>query len=350
MNLKKACLAMQWIMQETGKKRRISSYAGRAVLWLALLLMTAWGVAAIWFTHPAPSYRLITVLLYSAGSLLPPLLLRPRWAGWSLSGVVIALGIVWFLSLRPANNRDWQPDLAVLPWAEVSENTIVLHNIRNCDYRTENDFVCGYYDRTFDLAELTAVDLFLVYWGSPHIAHTMLSFGFANGGNVCFSIETRKEKGEDYSAVKGFFRQYEKIYVVADERDVVRLRTNFRHEDVFLYRLRVAPDMARKVFLDYLREVNRLKEQPQWYNALIGNCTTSIRRHTLPYNPEARLDWRLIVNGYIDEMIYERGILSQDLSFAELRKRSFINPQAQSADQAPDFSRRIRQGLPEISM
>ncbi len=334
----------------SGKKRGIVRFAGWAVLWLALLLMTAWGVAAIWLAHPAPSYRLITLLLYVAGTLGPPLLLRPRWAGWSVSGFVIALGIFWFLSLTPSNTRDWQPDLAILPWAEISEDTVVMHDIRNCDYRTEKDFVCGYYDKTFNLTDLTTVDLFLVYWGSPHIAHTMLSFGFANGGNVCFSIETRKEKGEDYSAVKGFFRQYEKIYVVADERDVVRLRTNFRQEDVYLYRLRVAPDMARKVFLDYLREVNRLKERPQWYNALIGNCTTSIRRHTLPYNPGARLDWRLIVNGYIDEMIYERGILSQDLSFAELKKKSYINSRARAADQSPDFSRRIREGVPEISM
>lgn len=225
-----------------------------------------------------------------------------------------------------------------------------MHNIRNCDYRTETDFTCRYDDRVFDLAGLRTVDLFLVYWGSPNIAHTMLSFGFEGGGNVCFSIETRKEKGEDYSAVKGFFRQYEKIYVVADERDVVRLRTNLRREDVYLYRLRVKPEIVRKVFLDYLREVNRLKERPEWYNALTGNCTTSIRRHTVPYNPDARLDWRLIVNGYIDKMIYERGILSQDLSFAELKKRSYINPKAQTADQDPDFSRRIREGLPEISL
>ena len=331
--------------QETVKNRWVRRC--RAVLWLALLLMTAWGIAAIWLAHPAPSYRIATVLLYAAGALGPPLLLRPRWAGWSVSCLVVALAIGWFMSLTPSNNRDWQPDLAVLPWAEISENTVVLHDIRNCDYRTEKDFACGYYDRRFDLADLATVDLFLVYWGSPHIAHTMLSFGFANGGNVCFSIETRKETGEEYSAVKGFFRQYEKIYVVADERDVVRLRTNFRNEDVYLYRLRVTPDMARKVLLDYLREVNRLKEQPQWYNALIGNCTTSIRRHTLPYNPDARLDWRLIVNGCLDEMLYERGILSQELSLAELKKKSYINSRAQAADKDPDFSKRIREGLPE---
>lgn len=312
--------------------------------------MTGWGIFAIWLSHPTHTFRLLTVILYASCSLLPPLFLRPRWAGFIIAGFSFAVAVSWFLSLAPANNRDWQPDLAVLAWAEITGDKVVLHNIRNCDYRTETDFTCRYDDRVFDLAGLRTVDLFLVYWGSPNIAHTMLSFGFEGGGNVCFSIETRKEKGEDYSAVKGFFRQYEKIYVVADERDVVRLRTNLRREDVYLYRLRVKPEIVRKVFLDYLREVNRLKERPEWYNALTGNCTTSIRRHTVPYNPDARLDWRLIVNGYIDEMIYERGILSQDLSFSELKKRSYINPKAQAADQDPDFSRRIREGLPEISL
>jgi len=312
--------------------------------------MTVWAAFAIWLTPAAPVSRLMAVVLYVSGALLPPLFLRPKWAGLAVSGLLFAPVVIWFLWRAPSNNRDWQPDLAILPWAEITGDEIALHNIRNCDYRTETDFTCRYYDRVFDLGKLRTVDLFLVYWGSPHIAHTMLSFGFEDEGNVCFSIETRKERGEDYSAIKGFFRQYEKIYIVADERDVVRLRTNFRHEDVYLYRLKVKPEIIRKVFLDYLLEVNRLKDRPEWYNALTGNCTTSIRRHTTPYNPDARLDWRLIVNGYLDKMIYERGILSQDLSFAELKKRSYINEKAQAADQAPDFSRRIREGLPEISL
>ena len=322
----------------------------RGFIWFILLLMTGWAAFAIWLTPAAPVFRLIAVVLYAFGALVLPLFLRPKWAGLAVSGLLFASVVIWFISRAPANDRDWQPDQAILPWAEITGDEIALHNIRNCDYRTETDFACRYDDRVFDLGKLETVDLFLVYWGSPNIAHTMLSFGFEGEGNVCFSIETRKEKGEDYSAVKGFFRQYEKIYVVADERDVVRLRTNFRREDVYLYRLRVKPEIVRKVFLDYLREVNRLKERPEWYNALTGNCTTSIRRHTVPYNPDARLDWRLIVNGYIDKMIYERGILSQDLSFSELKKRSYINPKAQAADQDPDFSRRIREGLPEISL
>ena len=334
---------MQQILRKKG-------YIWRWLIWFILLLMTGWATFAIWLTPAAPVFRLIAVVLYAFGALVLPLFLRPKWAGLVVSGLLFASVVIWFLWRAPANDRDWQPDQAILPWAEITGDEIALHNIRNCDYRTETDFACRYDDRVFDLGNLRTVDLFLVYWGSPNIAHTMLSFGFEGEGNVCFSIETRKEKGEDYSAVKGFFRQYEKIYVVADERDVVRLRTNLRREDVYLYRLRVGPEIVRKVFLDYLLEVNRLKDRPEWYNALIGNCTTSIRRHTVPYNPDARLDWRLIVNGYIDKMIYERGILSQDLSFSELKKRSYINSKAQAADQDPDFSRRIREGLPEISL
>lgn len=319
----------------------------RICIWLALILMTVWAVLVIWFSDLTPAARLMAAVLYAMGTLLSPLLLRPRWLGTSVSCILLAAILVWFLSLTPSNTRDWQPDLSVLPHADVAGDKITLHNIRNCDYRTETDFTCSYHDQTFDLASLRTLDLFLVYWGSPNIAHTMLSFGFEDGGNVCFSIETRKEKDEEYSAIKGFFRQYEKIYVVADERDVVRLRTNFRHEDVYLYRLQVQPEIVSKVFLDYLQEVNRLKTHPEWYNALTGNCTTSIRQHTVPYNPDARLDWRMIVNGYIDEMIYERGFLSHSLPFKELKKNSYINKKAQAADHAPDFSRRIREGLPE---
>lgn len=308
--------------------------------------MAGWAGFAVWLSPLTPAFRLTAVALCTAGILLPPLLLH-RWRGLAVSSLFFMFALIWFFSLTPSNDRDWQPDLAVLPWSEKNGSEVTLHNIRNCDYRTETDFSCNYYDRTFDLAKLQTLDLFLVYWGSPNIAHTMLSFGFADGGNVCFSIETRKEKGEEYSAMKGFFRQYEKIYVVADERDVVRLRTNFRHEDVYLYRLQVKPEIIQKVFVDYLQEVNRLKAHPEWYNALTGNCTTSIRQHTVPYNPDARLDWRMIVNGYIDEMIYERGFLSHSLPFTELKKKSYINKKAQAADHAPDFSRRIREALPE---
>jgi hypothetical protein len=327
---------------------RLVSLFGKAFGRFCLLVMAAWATVAIFYSNLPDPLRPWAAGIFAISSLL--VLLGKYSTRATRLGFVAAFALVltWWLLIPPSNSRNWQADMATLAWADIMGDAVTIYNIRNIDYRTETDFTVRYYDKTFDLSRLQGIDLFLVYWGSPKIAHTMLSFGFAGQGNVCFSIETRKEKGEDYSTVKGFFRQYEIVYVVADERDLVRLRTNYREqgkgEDVYLYRLNVGPEVARKVFLSYLAEVNRLKEKPQWYNALTGNCTTSIRQHTLPYNPDPRLDWRLVVNGYIDEMLYERDIINTSLPFAELKKRSYINPKGQAADKDPAFSQLIRMG------
>jgi hypothetical protein len=171
-----------------------------------------------------------------------------------------AVVLAWWLMTPPSNSRNWQPDVRVLPWAEIRGNQVTLHNIRNCDYRSESDYTVRHYDKTFDLSRLKSVDLFLVHWGAPYIAHTMLSFGFQGEGNVCFSIEVRRQVGEEFSLLKGFFRQNEVIYVVGDERDLVGLRANHRGEQVYLYRLKTSEDFVRNVFLDYLRKVNDLRE------------------------------------------------------------------------------------------
>lgn len=335
--------------QKAGRAVRAGRIIGWIFVWLLLLLMTGWGVMAILHSTLPPYLRPWAAGAFGVLSLLLPMLVRPRRRGVIAFLCLFALLVAWWLTIPPSNNRDWQPDVAVLPWATVAGNRVTVHRIRNCDYRSETDYTCRYYDRTYDLDKLKSVDLFLIYWGSPLIAHTMLSFGFEGQGQVCFSIETRKEKGEVYSAVKGFFKQYELIYIVADERDVVRLRTNYRNEDVYLYRLNATPELARKVFLDYLRQVNRFHDRPQWYNALVSNCTTNIRGHTAPYAGNARFDWRIIVNGFLDEMMYERGAVNTTLPFAELKKLSHINARARQTDKDKDFSRSIRQGLPEIA-
>jgi hypothetical protein len=316
--------------------------------------MAGWASVAIFYSNLPAAVRPWAAGIFALGSFVAIVgWFSSRGARlWFLTAFAVVL-VYWFL-MPPSNNRDWQPDLATLAWAEIVGDKVTIHNIRNVDYRTETDFTVHYYDKTFNLSKLKGVDFFLVYWGSPKIAHTMMSFDFEGQGNVCISIETRKEKGEDYSTVKGFFRQYEIIYVVADERDLVRLRTNYREkgkgEDVYLYRLNTSPLFAREVFLSYLREINRLKERPEWYNALTDNCTTSIRKHTMPYLPNARPDWRIIVNGYIDEMLYERKRLDTSLPFAELKKRSYINPKAKAADKDPAFSQLIRVGIPGIEV
>ena len=316
-----------------------------AIAWCVLAPATAWAVTALYFDIQVSWLRLPLAIIYGLGMLVVWVRVRRPWKALITAvGFVLVLG--WWLALKPANDRDWQPDVAVLSYADIAGNQVTIHNLRNCDYHTETNYDVHHYDRTFNLDALRTVDLFLVTWGSPLIAHTMVSFGFTNGDYVCFSIETRKEKGENYSAVKGLFRQFELTYIVADERDLVRLRTNYRQgEEACLYRLQVTPEKGRTLFLDYLHRANELHEHAEWYNAITDNCTTGIRAQRAAAD-RAPWDWRMLVNGHLDELLYERGVIVTNLPFAELKQRSHINPQARAADQAADFSQQIRTGLP----
>lgn len=317
---------------------------------IVLAGMVAWSVMAIvWSNLPAG------LRPYMAGIFAISSAFWLAWTRLSRRGVlafcgVFALLVAWWLNIPPSNDRDWQPDVAVSPDAVTEGDKVTIRNIRNCEYRSETDFDVRYYDQTFDVSRLQTVDLYLCYWGSPMIAHTMMSFGFDDDQYVCISIETRKEKGEEYSAIRGFFKQYELIYVVGDERDLVRLRTNYRQEDVYLYRLQADPQIIRKVFLDYMRQVARLHRRAEWYNALTDNCTTSIRGHTAPYARRTWWSWKLLLNGYVDEMAYDNGAINHGLPFAETKVRCRINEQAAAADQDQRFSTRIRQGLPGINV
>jgi len=319
---------------------------GNILIRICLLLMAGWAILAIQFSNLPGFLRPLIAALFTIGSLTA--LVSRFSSGRTRLVFVAAFAVVlagWLL-MPPSNSRNWQPDVALLPFADIRGSMVTIHNIRNCDYRSETDYTVRHYDKTFDLNRLKSVDLSLVYWGSPHIAHTMLSFGFTDGGMVCISAETRKEVGEAYSAIKGFFRKYELTYVVADERDLIGLRTGYRGEQVYLYRLEESVDLVRQVFLDYLQEVNSLVDHPRWYNALIGNCMTGFRINAAPYNPDGRVDWRLVANGHMDEMLYEGKGIHTGLPFAELRKRSLINGRAIGQDKSPDFSQRIRVGLP----
>ncbi len=317
-----------------------------------LIVTLAWGTLAVYYSYlPAPLRYGCAVLfpLVSFGVLL---FVRPRRKGVAVFAGIFAVVLIGWLSMKPSNDRIWQPDVAVLPYAEVKGDNITVHNIRNCDYRTEKDYTVQYYDKTYKLSRLRSLDLFLSDWGLKTIVHTLVSFGFEDGSYLCISIETRKEVGEDYSSIKGFFRQYELIYVVGDERDLVRLRTNYRKgETVYLYRLQGSSlEVGRQIFLHYIRYINSLKETPEWYNALTGNCTTQIRGHTYPYARKVWWDWRILANGYIDELAYELKALDISLPFQELKQRSIINARAKAADKDLAFSRHIREGLPGMNL
>jgi hypothetical protein len=318
------------------------------LIWVILGLVTLWASAALCFDVRVEWLRLPLAMIFGLGMLAVWIFVRRPWKAVITAASFIAI-LAWWISLQPSNDGDWLPDVAVLPYADITGNRVTIHNIRNCDYRTETDFDVRHYDKTFDLDKLRTVDLYLVTWGSPNIAHTMVSFGFAGGDYCCFSIETRKKKGQAYSAVKGLFRQFELAYIVADERDVVRLRTNYRQgEEACLYRLQVTPEQGRQLFLDYLRRANELHDHAEWYNALTDNCTTAIRTQRAAAD-RAPWDWRMLVNGHLDELLYERGTIATNLPFADLKSRCHINARAKAADKAADFSQQIRVGLPGIN-
>lgn len=316
------------------------------LLAITVSLATLWATAALCIDVRVPWLRLPLAALYVIAILVAWVFMKRPWRALALTIGAFAIVLGWWLSLKPSNERDWQADVAVLPYADIDGNRVTIHNIRNCDYRTETDFDAHYYDKTFDLEQLRSADLYMVYWGSPLMAHTMMSFGFTSGDYVCFSIETRKEKGEGYSALKGLFRQFELTYVIADERDLVKLRTSYRQgEEVFLYRLQGSPERVRQLFLDYLQRANRLHNDPEWYNAITDNCTTGIRTQRA-VTDRAPWDWRMLVNGLGNELLYQRGRIATNLPLAELKERGHVNARARTADQADDFSQRIRQGVP----
>jgi len=327
--------------------RRGLAKTGLALAWIAAVLCAAWAAGAVAFDLPWVALRKPCAVLLAFGFACGVVFLRGR--ARKLAAVLVPSAVVaaWWLTLRASNDRPWQRDLDRVAWAEVNGDEVTLHGVRNCDYRTETDFTPRWETRKVRLSQLTGLDLAINYWGSPWMAHPIASFQFADAPPVCFSIETRKEIGESYSAIGGIYRQYELIYVVADERDVIRVRTNFRQgEDVYLYRTTATPEQARERFREYLAALNELRSRPRWYNALTTNCTTSIRVQRSA-EKRAPWDWRLLVNGKGDELLFERGaIVAGGLPFAELKRRSRINDRARGAGDAQDFSRQIRAALP----
>jgi len=328
--------------------RGVAGAVVRVLLFVVLVPpLLLWAPAALWFDGPAS--RVLAGGLAAAWIALVILVLvrvKPLWRGGLVVVALFTLLLVWWFSIPPSNSRDWQPDVARPAHVEIQGSQVTIQNVRDFEYPPGAPPVERWETRHYDLDRLVGVDMFLSYWGPTLICHTITSWEFSDGQHLAISIETRKEVGEEYSAIRGFFRQFEVYYVVADERDVIGVRAGERGETEYLYRLNVPVDGARALLLDYLREVDVLDREPRWYNALTHNCTTTIRWHAREVGADRPFDWRLVVNGFIDEMAYERGQTDTSLPFAELRARSNVTDRARAALGDEDFPARIREGLP----
>jgi len=328
---------------------RLARAAGRAafgVLIAGAVLGTAWAILALHFAPlvGAPFNDVLTGAL--AVATIAALFFLPlrKAAVVCLAGP--ALVLVWYLSLQPTNDAVWQPEYAELPTVVISGDTARISNIRNFVWRSETEATPAYYDASYDLGALSSLDLVVSHWSGDAIAHVFVSFGFSDGRHLAFSVETRRRAGQEYSVLGGFFRSYELYYAVADERDLIGVRTDQRHERVYIYPVRATPQGRKQLLLSYLREVQSLSQHPAFYTTLTSNCTTNIAARVgdtgAVYN---RYSWKLLASGYADSYVYDLGKLNQSMPFAALKRHSLV-VRAPGARIDAGFSQEVRSGLP----
>jgi hypothetical protein len=328
----------------------MKSFVYKLVWLIVVVALGGWSLLVLLYSPALPTPMRASVAAI-VGAVLLTSFFRWRYRRWLRVVTLIifaTIGALW-TSLHPSNNREWTPDVAQAPWGEIRGDEIIVHNVRNFVYRTEDDFDVRYEDRVVRLSDLSQVDILVSYWAGKSIAHIMVSFGFGDKEYLAVSIETRKEKGESYSAVNGFFRNYELAYVVADERDVIALRTNIRNpeERVYVLRTQMALENGRKLFLDYINSMNKLRQHPTFYNTLTTNCTTQVLRHVWAFGSDAKYNWQILLSGYVPEYLYENDTLMPGLSLDEIMERSLVNSKAHAVPLDENFSRAIRVGVPQ---
>lgn len=329
--------------------RRFLCAVLRGLFWIIAVLMLLWAFGAIWFDGPFRTCRhnpelafiwlAATVLLFARAR-------QPRTRRLALIAGFLVVYIPWLFK-SPSNGREWAPEYARIPYAKIEGDTLTVTNYRNFDYGLDGSVKERWETRVFHLSNLRGADFFLNYWGSPWIAHPITSFDFGPEGHMVFSVETRREKGETYTTLGGLYKLYELTYLAGDERDFIRLRANVRKdEDSYLYKLSFTPEQARHSLDDYLHALDQLHDKPRFYNVLTANCTTAIRNQTAAEN-RFPFDWRLLANGKLDQLLEERGMLAvKDLPLDELKRRGHVDDRSLPAHDDPDFSKRIREGVP----
>jgi hypothetical protein len=338
---------------ESRSNKSLTSWLVKPLGWLLAglkflirFVLVAWATLALyWSNLPWGWARLVLALAFLAYGVYALWLKRNPRTRLVFAGLFL-IAFVWYLSIKPSHDRPWRPEVAVMPRAFIDGDRVRIKDVRNFDYRTADDFTVRYEDRELLLSHLTSLDFFVSYWMPGPVAHTFVSFIFDNAPPVCISIEARPEIGRGFEPIASIFKQFGLIYVVGDERDVVRVRTNFRGEDVYLYRIQASPENARHLFLIYLDRINELADRAEFYQLLSNSCTINIVRYARNLGKLREFDIRFWLNGFADRGLYRAGLLNPSLPFAELRRRSRINYAAQAADNAPDFSQRIRASLP----
>jgi hypothetical protein len=332
--------------------RRAFGFAlGILVAILVIAPISAWSAAALWFRLPAPeALRAAVAIVFAILGLatIIALFMRRKRSLTALALFAIAFTslLVWWITITPPLDGDWAPDVARQTTGSIDGDILTLSDVRDFDWRTDDDFTETWSRRSYDLSKLKTLDLFLAYWAGPEMAHVIMSFGFENGDYLAWSVEVRREKTGEFSPVADAFKNHTLIYLATTERDTVRLRTNVRGEDVRLYRLNTPPDQARALLREYVVESTELAQRPKWYNSITANCATVVFKLVRAAGSTLPFDWRLVVNGFLPGYLYDHQAVVTTMPLNELMERARVSSQAKTADQSPDFSRLIRVGVP----
>ena len=329
--------------------RRLLRWFGLALLSLVILSIGGWCALVVWFRFPASEWvrgGLAVAFLLLALAAAVSLATSRRWIAFGAYACLFAVVLAWWTTMMPSNDREWTPDVAQSVTGTIEGDWLTLNNVRNFWWRSDTDFDQRWEVRHYNLSRVSNVDMILSYWGSEAIAHLIVSFGFTDGDRLDFSIETRKQRGEAYSAIAGFFRQYELAIVAADERDVVRVRSNVRGEDARIFRLKMPPAYAQALLREYIADANDLARSPRWYNTLTANCTTLAFGMIRTIRPGLALDYRVLLSGYLADYAYDLGAIDTSMPFERLRALARIHDRAMQADTALDFSAKIRETIP----
>lgn len=323
--------------------RKLACFFWRGFQLLLAAGLIAWIALAVHFQFSPPFAWVAQALLAAVALCLLWLFWQRRWrGGWIAMALAFAVAALWWGSIAPREERDWRPEVAYNVTATESGGTVTLEHVRNFDWMTETEAVERWETRTVNPDDITSVDVILSVWDSPEIAHTLVSFGFGDGQHIVFSTEIRKEKDEDFTSIGGFFKQFELVVIAADERDIVRLRTDVRGEEVSLYPLDIRPEMRKELFLSFLALGNELSARPAWYNTITANCTT------VPYHLVRRLtdravpDLRVLLSGRLPSYLHELGVLRPDMKLEDVIARARVGPLGPGGPDGVAFSRKLR--------
>lgn len=329
--------------------RKIPRLLVKGLVSLVLALALAWAAFAIYFLPlPAAPLRITLAIAFAAFGIWALWVTRRPRMRWVLAGLYAVVLAGWSL-VQPSADREWRADVGVMPRATIDGDRVHITGVRDFDYRSRDDFTTRYLEREVSLSHLTGLDFFISYWMPGPVGHTFVSFLFDDAPPLNISIETRPEVHEGFSPLASLFKQYELIYVVGEERDIVGVRTNFRGEDVYAFRLRVPAEVARRLFLVYMQRINELADKPEFYHLLSNSCTINIVRYANLAGRTGSLDFRHYLNGWVDRYFYDARLLNTSFPFAEFRRRSQVDPRVSAAEAIEEYARRIRKDIPGMT-